>query len=376
MKDYISTFELWRLELPAGRVIGDWSCHFDTLDALAICLKTNRGLCGWGFAQTVSAGVFNKPAPWITPMPSLADFQQDFERDFWPSIEGRSPFQLKMRRPRLFSGYSFLPLALRIAFWDLMAKIVAMPLYQLLGATPDRSRVRAYASGLDFPLSEEDAVELFKGFVRRGFTAVKVKVGRPDGEQDLQRLRAVRKALGNTVEIAIDANEAWDCDLAVERIQLFQRHGVGLAYVEDPLPRTDFAGMARLNSILDMDVVGHDYIVDSKELRQLAEQKGVSRLRVMADFDHALECADISADLEIPLIFENSIFELSVHAALALPQVDRLEFSDLAWNLLPENPIRFENGYAVAPNRPGHGLNPKPEMLHHFSKPSAGLPLP
>ena len=140
MKDYITEFELWKLELPAGRVIGDCSCYFDTLDVLAVCLRTNKGLCGWGFAQTVSAGVFNKPAPWITPMPSLADFQREFERDFWPSIEGRSPFELKMQRPRLFPGYSFLPLALRIVLWDLMGKAVEMPLYQFLGASPNHFR--------------------------------------------------------------------------------------------------------------------------------------------------------------------------------------------------------------------------------------------
>jgi L-alanine-DL-glutamate epimerase-like enolase superfamily enzyme len=373
MKDCINAFELWKLELPTGRVVGDWSCHFDTLDVLAICLKTSKGLCGWGFAQTVSAGVFNKPAPWITPLPSLDDFHRNFKRDFWPSIEGRNPFELKMRRPVLFPGYSLLSLALRTALWDLMAKAVETPLYRFLGGSPDHFRVSAYASGLDFPLDEEDAVELFKGFVRRGFTAVKVKVGHPDSERDLQRLHAVRQAVGDTVEIAIDANEAWDCNLAVERIQCFQRQGIRLAYVEDPLPRTDIAGMARLNSLVDIDVVGHDYIVDAKELRRLAEQRGINRLRVMADFDHALDCADISTDLGIPLIFENSIFELTVHAAVALPQVDRFEFSDLAWNLLPQSPIRFENGYAVVPDRPGHGLDPNPEMLHRFSKPAAGL---
>jgi L-alanine-DL-glutamate epimerase-like enolase superfamily enzyme len=124
---------------------------------------------------------------------------------------------------------------------------------------------------------------------------------------------------------------------------------------------------------VDIDVVGHDYIVDLKALRRLAEQRGVNRLRVMADFDHAFDCVDISTDLGIPLIFENSIFELTVHAAVALPHVDRLEFSDLAWNLLPQSPVRFESGYAVAPDLPGHGLDPKPEMLHRFSKPVAGL---
>lgn len=371
MPEIIEGSELWKLELPTGRVIGDCTCQYSALDVLAVCLKTNQGRCGWGFGETVSAGVFTKPAPWITPMPSLADIRRDFERDFWPSIEGRTPFGLKMQRPRLFSGYSYSCLAIRMALWDLMAKVVEMPLYQFLGASPNHNRVRAYASGLDFPLSEEVAVALFKDFVRRGFTAVKVKVGHPDVERDLQRLRAVRKVVGDAVEIAIDANEAWSCDEAIGRIQFFQQHGIRLSYVEDPLPRSDIDGLARLNATVDVDIVGHDYIVDSKELRRFAERKAFSRLRVTGDIDHALACADISADLGTPLIFGNSMFEVSVHTAVALPQVDRLEFSDLRWNSLPQNPIQFENGYAVAPDRPGHGLDPNPEMLHRFSKPEA-----
>jgi L-alanine-DL-glutamate epimerase-like enolase superfamily enzyme len=375
MPEVIEGSELWKVELPTGRVIGDCTCHYASLDVLAICLKTNRGRCGWGFGETVSAGVFAKPAPWIKSMPSLADIRRTFEGDFWPSIEGRTPFELTMARPSLFSGYSYMFWAIRIALWDLMAKVVELPLYRFLGARPGQHRVRAYASGLDFPLSEEEAVALFKGFVQRGFTAVKVKVGHPDAERDLQRLRVVRETVGEAVEIAIDANEAWNCDQAIERIRYFQKHGVRLSYVEDPLPRTDLDGLARLNAAIDVDVVGHDYIVDPKELRRFAERKAVSRLRVMAMPDLALACADISADHGTPLIFGNSMFELGVHAAVALPNVDRLEFSDLDWNLLPQNPVRFENGYAVAPDRPGHGLDPNPEMLHRFSKPEAGSSL-
>ena len=374
MKEVITDYELWKMEMPTGRVIGDCCCHYSAIDLVAICLKTSHGHCGWGFGETVSAGVFTRPAPWVTPMPSLADLRRDFERDFWPSIEGRTPFGLKMQRPGLFSGYSYFCLGIRIALWDLMAKMVEMPLYQFLGASPDHNRVRAYASGLDFPLSEEEAVALFKDYIRRGFTAVKVKVGHPDVERDLQRLRAVRECVGDAVEIAVDANEAWSCDEAVRRIQYFEQHGIRLSYVEDPLPRNDMDGLVRLNATVDVDIVGHDYIVDAKELRRFAEHKAFSRLRVQADYDYALACADIAADCGTPLIFGNSLFELSIHAAVALPQVDRLEFSDLAWNLLPQNPIRFEKGYALAPDTPGHGLDPNPEMLHRFSKPEANPP--
>jgi L-alanine-DL-glutamate epimerase-like enolase superfamily enzyme len=370
----IASHQLWKIEVPTGRVIGDCTCHYNALDVLVVCLKTDQGHSGWGFGETVSKGVFTKPAPWITPMPSLDQIQREFERDVWPILQGRNPFSAKMRRPASFSGHSYLPTAVRIALWDLMAQMVELPLYQLMGGSTGENRVRAYGSGLDFPLSEEEAVELFKSFVARGFKAVKVKVGHPDMQRDLRRLQAVREAVGEQVEVAIDANEAWTCEEAIQRIRLFQNEGMRLAYVEDPLPRMDMDGLVRLNAAIELDVVGHDYILDPKELRRFVEHEALGRVRVAGDPDIALACADISAEFGVPLIFGNSMFELSVHAATALPQVDRLEFSGLAWNLLPRSPVRFENGYAIAPSQPGHGLDPDPEMLQRYSRPEASPP--
>ena len=127
--------------------------------------------------------------------------------------------------------------------------------------------------------------------------------------------------------------------------------------------------MARLNASIEPDVVGHDYLTDSRDLRRFLERKAFSRVRVNGDLDYAEACADLAMEYQIPLIFGNSMFELNVHPALALPQVDRLEFSDLAWNLLPKTPIRFQEGFALAPTEPGHGLAPKSELLEQWSHP-------
>jgi len=365
----LTSFELHRLELPSGRPFGDCTCTCETLDILALCLESNQGHRGWGFGQTISKGTFTRPAPYIVPMPSLAEIRADFGRTVWPVLQGRNPFALVLQRPALFAAYTAIDQAIRMALWDLMAQSVDLPLYQFLGAKPQDNRVRAYGSGLDFPLSEEDAVTLFRRFVEKGFTAIKVKVGHPDLKRDLRRLQAVREAVGEEIEMAIDANEAWICDEAIERIRFFEKEGIRLSYVEDPLHRDDLDGMVRLNAAIELDVVGHDYLVDPRQVRRLVERKALSRVRVLPDIDFGLACADIATDFGVPLIFGNSPFEMSVHAAVAFPSVDRLEFSDLAWNLLPNSPVRFENGYAIAPSQPGIGVQPNPDMLTEFSRP-------
>jgi len=370
MRDAISSHELWRLEIPTGRVLGDCMCHFNAMDILVLCLKTVQGRSGWGFTQTMSKGSFTNSAPWVSPLPSLVQIQRDFASNFWPRLQGKNPVVLKMQRPNLFSGYGGMKQAIRIALWDLTAQIAEMPLYQFLGGSPDRNRVRAYGSGVDFPLPEKDAIDLFTSFARRGFTAVKVKVGSPDVMRDLRRLQVVREAVGDRVEIAIDANEAWTCEKAIKRIQFFEKEGVRLAYVEDPLPRNDIEGFARLTKEVEPDIVGQDYVVDDPiQVRRFMEHKSLDRLRASTDIDEAQAYAEIAAEFGVPLILGNTVFEFCVHAAVALPQTERIEFSDVGWNVLPRCPVRFENGYAIAPAQPGHGLEPDPEQLKRYSQP-------
>jgi L-alanine-DL-glutamate epimerase-like enolase superfamily enzyme len=359
-------FEIWRCQLPTGRTIGDCTCHYDAEDVFILALNTDDGLVGWGFGETVSTGVFTKPAPWLAPMPAADQLRQNFAKQTWPLMQQCELAPLWERRQQLFPGFSYQSVAVRTALWDLMAKSQHQPLHKLLGSTNDH--VRAYGSGLDFPLTDAQAEEVFRRFTERGFTAVKVKVGDPRPERDLHRLQFVREVVGENVEIAIDANEAWTCDQAIERITFYTREGVRLSYVEDALSREDLDGFVRLNASVDVDIIGHDYILDHRELRRFAERGAFSRLRVSADIDHALACAEIAREFGLPLIFGNSLFEFSVHAAAAVSATDRIEFSDLAWNRLPALPVEFVNGYAIAPSRPGHGLEPSMDALAAFSK--------
>jgi L-alanine-DL-glutamate epimerase-like enolase superfamily enzyme len=188
----------------------------------------------------------------------------------------------------------------------------------------------------------------------------------------LKRLQFVRDLVGENVEITIDANEAWTCDEAIERIGFLTKEGVRLSYVEDALSRNDLEGFVRLSASVDVDIIGHDYILDHRVLRRFAQRGAFSRLRVSADIDHALACMNIAREFGIPLIFGNSLFEFAVHAAVAAPSTDRIEFSDLAWNRLPAHPVEFLNGYAIAPSRPGHGLDPSIDGLGTFSRPQPG----
>jgi L-alanine-DL-glutamate epimerase-like enolase superfamily enzyme len=358
MSDSITGYELWRLEVPTGRMIGDNNCHYDSLDLVALCLKTEDGLEAWGYGETCWKGVFKIPAWYIQPMASQAEMRDVFEQEWFPRLPQADH---KTKLP-------YLDAAVRQALWDLRAQQAGLPLYQFIGGKPGGNRVRAYGSILDFPLSEDEAVALAKQFVSRGFRAIKVKVGADNVERDIQRLHAIHNAIGPDVELTADANQIWDADTAIDRLRTIEASGIRLGYIEDPLPYTDVAGFTKLNAAVDIDVIGHDYAFEPGHIRALLETKGIERIRTGKDVDYSLTIAQLAAEFGKPMIFGNSMFEFNVHAACALPNVDRLEFSNLAWNELMREPVKFANGHAIAPEAPGHGLRPNPDVLKQWNR--------
>ena len=369
MTEQIVDYDLWRIELPVGRTIGDNMCHYSKFTVLVLALTTDLGHRGWGFSELVTNGVFRKAVPWYRPMANLDEIRAKFERQCWPLLKDQNSLETKNRRPSPFDSNDTIHNAIRKALWDLMGKQQDLPLYRLLGGTKENNRVRAYGSPLGFHQPDEEVFELYRRCVSQGMTAVKVKVGHPDPRWDVQRLQLVRDAVGPSVQINIDANLAWTDRQTIERIETFRKAGIELGYVEDPLPLDDVDGYRLLGQELFLDVVGHDYITNPEDYRPVLDVGGLQRLRLIDDIDSALAISQLGIEYGTPVIGGNTLFEIGIHTAAALPNTERVEFSDLEWNELPEHPVRVEDGYMYAPDRPGAGLDPMPDLLEELSRP-------
>lgn len=369
----IESFDLWRLEAPLGRMIGDNNCAYDTIGIVALRLRLDDGREGWGYGECCNRGTFTRPAWYIQPMVSLAELKSEFQEQWWPVLQGIDPrAQSTETLRKTHKGvHSYLDAAARQALWDLLAQSHEVPLYQLIGGSAEHNRVRAYGSIVDYPLSEEEVIALTKKFVAQGFKTIKVKVGAPEIERDFRRLEIVREAAGPGIEFTADANEIWTYEVALQRIKAYEDAGYHLGYMEDPLPHQDVEGFQRLTAESPIPIVCHDYVNTIEQVQELLEKKALKRLRVGKDLDFMLACSELAQQHDIPLIFGNSLFEFNVHAAVALPNVDRMEFSMLGWNDLIREPVRFEDSCGIAPEVPGHGLVPKAELLEEWSRAEA-----
>ena len=344
----IAEFRITRFQFARDRVIGDSQVRADSANVAALELVDDKGRVGLGFIQTL-----------FHPLPSQAEIARVFEDEVWPGLVGQPPIGLvhRVNRPRGGNQRAFsLPFheALQVALWDLAAKQVGLPLHQLLGSR--RNRVRAYASGLDYHLSDAAFEALFAHADSLGYTAFKIKVGAPDFDRDLHRLQILAKTVRPGAQFMIDANEAWGAKEAAVKLTAIRKAGYDLLWVEDPILRHDFEGLKLLRDACPWTLINSGEYLDAAGKRALMLAGGTDILNVHGQVTDVMRIGWLAAEMGIPVTLGNTFLEMGVHMACALPEVEWLEYSFQNFDHLVDEPMVIRDGWIYAPDRPGHGL--------------------
>lgn len=213
-----------------------WGPDVTSVGVIETHLRRDDGAEGWGFAWT----------PQIGAESVLALLRHDIA----PAAIGRSAvpgeaWQGMWEHLHEAGGGGVTTIALAgldLAVWDAEARAAASPVSALLGRA--RESVRAYGSGVNLHYGIDELVAQTRRWVSRGFDAVKVKVGRPDVAEDLDRLLAVREQIGPDRELMIDANQRWDLERATRSLEVLA--AAEPAWIEEPLRADDIAGHTEL----------------------------------------------------------------------------------------------------------------------------------
>jgi L-alanine-DL-glutamate epimerase-like enolase superfamily enzyme len=216
--------------------------------------------------------------------------------------------------------------AVDAALWDLKARLLELPLVRLLGAV--REAVPVYASGGFTSYSSDELAEQLAGWVAAGIPRVKMKVGRrPD--EDAERVRAARKAIGPDAELFVDANGAYDRKEAHRFAETFARERV--SWFEEPVSSDDLEGLRLLRdrAPAGLEIGAGEYGYDPWYFRRMLEAGAVDVLQADATrclgitgFIHAAALAEAH---QVPLSAHTAP-ALHVHACCALSAVRHLEW--------------------------------------------------
>jgi len=242
-----------------------------------------------------------------------------------------------------------------MAAWDALGQSLRQPLVRLLGAAP--RPIPAYNSkGLGIqPLKalEKEAVEL----VEEGFHAIKLRLGRADAAQDLEALRAVKKAIGPAVTLMVDFNQGLSVAQAIRRGHMIDDEG-GVHWIEEPIRADDFAGCAEIKRQLRTPIqIGENFMGPEQMAQALAAgacdyvMPDAERIGGVTGWMRAAALAQ-GAGVEM----SSHLFpEVSCHLLAATPTCHWLEYVDWANPVLKE-PVALKDGHVVIPDVPGIGI--------------------
>jgi len=242
--------------------------------------------------------------------------------------------------------------AVDMALWDALARAQELPLARLLGAAP--KPIPAYgATGYD---GAEGSARVAAEWAERGFKGVKAKIGYPDVREDVEVVRAMRRAVGDGVSLMVDYNQSLAVTDAIERGRRLDDEG--LAWIEEPTLADDYAGHARIAREVRTPIQCGENWWGTHDMRKAIEA-GASDY-MMPD---VMKIGGVTGWLRAAALGEahgirlsNHLFiEISTHLLCATPTAHWLEYAEW-FNPIIEQPLSIVNGCAVLDERPGSGV--------------------
>ena len=331
----------------------------ERIDLLVVEIETESGVIGTGWLHPLAGGmrtlqmcIHEMLAPLL-----LGEDAREVEA-LWDRMWRATFIQGRM-------GITVMAMsALDMALWDAVGRAEEKPLWKLWGGRPDALPI--YGSGCYRGLGHDGMIEKAERYVAQGFSAVKMQVAHLfTHDEDVANVRDMRAALGDGIAVMVDVNQGWTADEAIAVGRRLDDYGV--AWLEEPVMADDFEGYDRVASAIRTPVVTGENHFGWQDLKPFLESRkipilqpdvmrgGFTGLREIARRAHA-------AGLTIaPHVFP----ELMTHLVASIPNPSWLEWMGWYDHLWVE-PILPANGMLAPPDRPGTGLDFKPELFSEF----------
>jgi L-alanine-DL-glutamate epimerase-like enolase superfamily enzyme len=357
----ISKVEAMVLTCPLDKPIMDSTYVLPHRSAVLVRVDTDEGPFGIG-----EAAYFGGP-PLVT--------KTIIEKELQEYLAGENPLNIerlweKMYQRSIKHGRKGAVIAsmsgIDIALWDIKAQAAGMPLYRLLGGCYER--IRAYASA-GFYAEGKGLKELgdeMASYVREGFTAVKMKIGGLSQAGDVARVRAVREAVGENIDLLVDGNNAYTSYQAIKIARKMEEYDI--FWFEEPVPTEDIEGSARVAAAIDTPLAAGENEFTRFGFRDLIINKavdiaqpdvtwcgGITEARKIAAMASAwnITCVPHSFSSAIALA-ANLHFSASIANSM-FQEFDRNP-NPLRENLLEEPIAINRDGYIDLWDRPGLGV--------------------
>jgi L-rhamnonate dehydratase len=347
-----------------------------TQDTLVIRIHTDEGITGVGevdSSPTVAKAIVDSP-----PSHAIATGLRSL-------LIGENPMEVerlwdKMYRGTIYFGRTGPALhaisGVDIALWDIIGKVTNRTVSEMLGGIYNR-KLKAYASSL-MPETPIEAAKLAEHYAKVGYKSMKFGWG-PIGRNyklDVELIQAIRTAVGDDIDVMIDAGLAWDLKSALKIAEVYEKYNV--YWLEEPLHSNDIAGYRELSDRTKIYIAGGEQDSGRQSFQRLLDeghldiiQPDLARCGGLTEGKKIAYMAYDRHKKVVPHAFKTGILvAASTQFAAAIPNGFMIEHtvssSPLARELV-ENPIDFKDGYVTLPeDRPGLGIEINESVLNKY----------
>ena len=356
----IKTIRVRAVAAPVKRPLQTASGTVSAAALLLLDLETDGGIVGRSY-------LFSPGKPHLPAIAKLVEAMAEMLKG-----DAVAPFDIEKKlraRYALLGVHNIVLFAMSgidMAAWDALGQALGQPLVRLLGATP--RPIPAYNSNglgiLPIKLLQKEAVEL----VEEGFSAIKLRLGRPDAREDLAAIRAVKKEVGPDVLLMTDFNQCLSVAEAVKRGRMIDEEG-GIYWIEEPVRADDFAGCSLVRREVHTPIqIGENFMGPEQMAQALAAgacdyvMPDAERIGGVTGFMRAAALAQ-GAGVEM----SSHLFpEASCHLLAATPTSHWLEYVDWAEPIL-KNPLVLNKGFVEIPGRHGLGMEWDEKAVKRFA---------
>lgn len=330
----VTKIELKHISIPLTKTFKTALRTVDSAENTVVMVHTDDGRIGFGEAPPTKAitGEDND---------SIRAAIKEF---ITPALIGQEVTDMDAIQAKLhgcIEGNTSAKAAVDMALYDLFTQEKGIPLYKYLGGYRDKVETDITISINEPEEMAADAVEV----VQQGFSALKLKVG-IDSEKDIQRVKAIRDAVGNDMKIRLDANQGWEVDEAINTIRKIEELGFDVELVEQPVKARDFEGMKKVKDSVNTIIMADESCFSPEDARRLLEMKAADVLNIKL-----MKCGGIYKALQIIEIAEEYGVECmlgcmveskisltaAAHLAAAKKTITRVDLD--AAILLKEDPV-------------------------------------
>jgi muconate cycloisomerase len=367
----IADLRVVRADIPVRR---PHAMSFTTLRAVNFAfvrLETDDGLVGWGEAACLGGPTWSEE--------SAESVAATIERYIAPWLVGQDASgieSLRLEMARRIQGNPFARAAVEMALWDVNGQALGVPVHRLLGGRV-RDRVPlSWSLAVEDPDAERAEA---RDKVAAGHRIFKIKTGAHPLAHDIERVRAIREAVGPRVSLRVDANQGWDRATALQAIRALEPYR--LDFVEQPVPRWDGEGMAEIARAVTVPVMADESCCSTHDALAIARRGGVSILALKLT-----KSAGILGTMAIARIAEAAgmscyvgcMIETSLGTAAYLQVA--LAAAPVTWGCelfgplllkgdVVRRPVPYADGAILALDGPGLGVEMDEARLNEWSRP-------